>query len=229
MNILLSKNNINKNIGEYFSYDTIRATNIEEKKTENESISEKISNYFKSDNTDLIILTLSIFLIYLSLSTGFLSTLLGCQIYRFTNNNIYFRHFILLLFIYFAFDISSTFNTYIHPLITFIISLCIYLSFILFSKMTLFYTLIVLSLIILIGVINKFKRYYNNTLTDNEKKLKTSIVKLNKLENMIIILIIMCIMTGSMKYYFIKRKQYRNKFNHLRYFFGYLKCDKILS
>lgn len=226
MNILLSKDNINKNIGEYFIYDTMRARELEEKRDEVETITEKLNNYFKTDNSDLIILTLSIFLIYLSLSSGFLSTLLGCQIYRFTNNNIYFRHFILLLFIYFAFDISSTFNTYIHPSITFILSLCIYLLFILFSKMTLFYTLIVLALIIIIGIINKFKRYYNNTLTENEKKLKTSIVNLNMLENMMIILILLCIFTGSIKYYFLKRKEYGNKFTYLRYFFGDLKCKK---
>ena len=145
--------------------------------------------------------------------TGFLTSLLGCQIYNFTNNNIYFRHFILILFIYFAFDITSKFNNFLHPLITFILSLFIYVLFILFSKMTLFYTILVLFLIVIIAVINKFKRYYNNTLSDNEKKLQKSIITLNEVENLIILLILSTILIGSVKYYFSdinKKKSYRS-------------------
>ena len=222
MNILLFKDNINNNIGNNLKKIVSNERVVEENNTE--SINVKIKNYFENDNTDLIILTSSIFLIYLSLSTGFLTSLLGCQIYNFTNNNIYFRHFILILFIYFAFDITSKFNNFLHPLITFILSLCIYVLFILFSKMTLFYTILVLFLIVIIAVINKFKRYYNNTLSDNEKKLQNSIITLNEVENLIILLILSTILIGSVKYYFFKKKEYGKSFNYITFFFGNIKC-----
>ena len=222
MNILLFKDNINDNIGNNLKKIVSNERVVEENNTE--SINVKIKNYFENDNTDLIILTSSIFLIYLSLSTGFLTSLLGCQIYNFTKNNIYFRHFILILFIYFAFDITSKFNNFLHPLITFILSLFIYVLFILFSKMTLFYTILVLFLIVIIAVINKFKRYYNNTLSDNEKKLQNSIITLNEVENLIILLILSTILIGSVKYYFSKKREYGKSFNYITFFFGNIKC-----
>ena len=184
MNIFLLKDSVDEDVGTNIKNFLSTDRKVEENM---KIIDSKIKSYFKND-TDLIILTVSIFLIYLSLSTGFLSSLLGCQIYRFTNNNMYFRHFILILFIYFAFDITSKFNEFLHPLITFVLSICIYILFILFSKMTLFYTILVLFLIIFIAIINKFKRYYNHTLSDDEKKLKDSIVILNEIENLIILL-----------------------------------------
>ena len=184
-----------------------------------------ISSFFKEDNTNLIILTSSIFLLYLSLSTGFLTPLLGCQIFRLTKNNIYFRHLILLLFIYFIFDITATFQNYVNPLYTFFLAFCIYVLFILFSKMTLFYTLLVLGLIVIIAIINKFKRYYNHELSDNEKKLQSSLEYLNNIENIFIILIMISILIGSITYYLSKKQKYKgNKFSYLIYFFGALKC-----
>ena len=224
MNILLLKDRVDEDVSTNLKNFLSTDRKVEENNVE--TVDSKIRRYFKNDNSDLIILTVSIFLIYLSLSTGFLSSLLGCQIYRFTNNSIYFRHFILVLFIYFAFDITSKFNEFLHPLITFVLSICIYILFILFSKMTLFYTMLVLFLIIFIAVINKFKRYYNHTLSDDEKKLKDSIVVLNEIENLIIILIFFSVLIGSGKYFLKKKKEYGKSFDYTTYFFGNIKCKK---
>ena len=233
MNVLLFKDKINNDENDDSVNNNLKTFVSNERKTETNNtettIDTKIKTFFKNDNTDLIILTTSIFLIYLSLSTGFLTSLLGCQIYRFTHNNIYFRHFILILFIYFAFDITTKYNEFLHPSITFMLSLCIYILFILFSKMTLLHTIFVLFLIVLIAVINKFKRYYNYALSDNEKKLQNSILILNEVENLIIILILFSILIGAGKYYFKKKKEYGNSFNYKTYFFGNVTCKKNIN
>ena len=183
----------------------------EEKK--NEKIS--IVNPFLDFNLGNIVKGLGI--IFLLISASFLGESLGCQIQKILANNIYAKHLLIFISIYFSIDMFS--NKSRNPLLDIRDTAIIWILFLFFTKMHLSMTVAALCMLIIARIVSKYEQYLidNNKSVDNIKQIKNSFLVIT------VILIIIGFSLYSVKQY---RDHYEN-FSIVKLLLGVVKCGYL--
>lgn len=133
-----------------------------------------------------------IFLLLLTLSSGYFKKYLGPNVNLILQKNIFMINLLLFSFIYFAITITNfrTNNSSIHPSLIFKISFGIYIFFIFFGKMEYYSTLITIILLLCAYLNYTYYRYYKRN--NKNKKFK----QLKKLQNILYFLIVLTLIIG---------------------------------
>ena len=152
--------------------------------------------------------------------------LLGCPLQKLLSDNIFARHLTYLAVVLF----TSTFleDGKKNPTYHFIYALIIYFFIVIFTKMTVFFTILVFILLILLYIINMYTKYFKylsiSDETENKEKYIEYINKLYKSNDLIVILILTTTAIGAIKFGISKKYQYKNKFSIIKFLFGVKKC-----
>ena len=106
----------------------------------------------------------TIFLLILAISGNFIAETLGCKTQKLLSENIYSKHIVILLLLYFAMDITSNKTTPISPFVQMRYALVIWVLFIIFTRMNLNFTIAVF---IILGII--YNVFFYRIYIDPEK------------------------------------------------------------
>jgi len=158
-----------------------------------------------------------IFLFIIIVLGNYLITTFSCETQGLLTNNIYAKHIIIIVILYFAIDLPNNITPY-HPLITLLITLFIYSLYILFTKMNIEVTLLVFGLLSFTYVIDRYINYYEKNDYSN--------VDLNRLlvfRKILSGLIVFCILLGA-SYAYLGKKN-RGSLSHFLLYFGRCKVN----
>lgn len=160
-----------------------------------------------------------IFLLVLAIIGGYIANTLGCKTQRLMETNMVVKHIVTIMVLYFAMDLSSQFQEKkISPFENFKLSLIIYSFFLLFTKMSLQFTIFTFILLGMAYFLSSYIKYLDNN--DSEfTKLLTNAVEI------LYILIIIIVLVGFSLYYIKQRKDHDKNFSHIKYLFGVLNCN----
>jgi len=156
----------------------------------------------------------SLLLLSLAVMGNYVAETLGCETQYLLNNSMLAKHACIIFIIYFTLNIST--DESINPFIEMKNSLIIWFFFILFTKMHIYITIVVFSLLCLHFVLGNFIEYY--------KKEDENIENIEKLRNTIYPLMGILITIGFTKYSFAKYKEYKKTFSLYKFIFGIKKC-----
>lgn len=171
-----------------------------------------------------------LFLIFLAISGNFLAQTLGCKFQDLMNNNMIAKYIFVFLIIYFTVNFTSSSNTSPNKLI--FLSILVWLFFILLSRTHIYFTIIILVLLVTLYSINNYISYYNNLIekeTDETKKqeYKELVDKLDKAYLGIEISTLSLLVIGFVVYFIQKHKEYKGKpegFKIGNFIFGKVIC-----
>jgi membrane protein insertase Oxa1/YidC/SpoIIIJ len=161
----------------------------------------------------------SIFLMLLAISGGYVAQTLGCKTQKILTENMYVKHIVVFSLIYFT---SSVLSENKHPNKNFINTVTIYSLYLVFTKMSIEFTLGVLFLLAVNYFISTYIKYYESTDIEKEK-----VKKLKDIQNKLSIISLISILVGFTLYMRKKYNEYGKEFSLKTFIFGVLKCDGL--
>ena len=163
--------------------------------------------------------TRGLFLLILTISGAFIGETLSCKTRKLLTENIYAKYLITLFVIFFAVDFTD--NKNLSPLDNFISALKIFIMFIIFTRMSLPFTIAAFFGVVSLYVMNEYIDYYES---DKEKNQEI-IHKLNQVNNILLYVLIFIIIVGFLLYANKQYREHKKDFSILKFIFGVLKCN----
>jgi hypothetical protein len=161
----------------------------------------------------------SIFLLLLAISGGYVAQTLGCKTQKILTENLYVKHIVILMVIYFT---SSVFSEGKDPTQSIKSTLAIYIIYLLFTKMNIYFTLVVFGLLGINYILSTYIKYYEKEEIEKEK-----VALFKDIQKKITIGSIVLVLTGFSLYMSEKYKEYGKKFSLKTFIFGVLTCDGL--
>lgn len=171
-------------------------------------------------DTDSIIK--GIFLLILAVSGNFVAETLGCKTQKLLSESMLAKHSIIFLIIYFALGFTSD-NNY-HPLVIARMSGFIWVLFILFTKMSITFTILTFGLLAIRYIISTFIDYYKS---DGEEKNRDIIKLLILFGENIVMLTIGIVVLGFVLYFRQQYTEYNKSWSTFKFIFGVNKCKSL--
>ena len=159
-----------------------------------------------------------IFLLILAVAGNFVAETLGCKTQQLLSNNMLSKHIVIILILYFAVDFPTGSDPN-HPVMNATIALSIYVLFVLFTKMSLTFTLVVFALLTFTYVSTSFINYYEKKDPKNEL-----IQHLHTARKGLYIGMIAVIILGFSLYFRKQRRDYSKNWSTQKFIFGVNKC-----
>ena len=168
-----------------------------------------------------------IFLIILALFGAYIVEIIGCGAQQLLSNNMLVKHIILFLLIYFTIDYSySNSEHIISPSDNLQISFFIFILFVMFSRMNLFFTIIVFLLLCIIYILESYINYYKKIDSKNKKNLNNNLIKkITIIRDYLIYISLGILLLGFILYYIKQRKDHKSNWYIYTFIFGNRKCD----
>lgn len=163
-----------------------------------------------------------VFLLLLAVSGNFVAETLGCKTQKLLSENMYAKHVVIFAILYFSIGFVSNLKP-THPAEIFKLCLIVYCLFIFFTKMNLTFTIIAFTLLAATYVNYTFMNYYNDTVPDDIALIE----KHENIQNMLYMALIGTILVGFSSYYIDHRKEYKNEWSNMIFFFGKNKCKSL--
>jgi hypothetical protein len=163
-----------------------------------------------------------VLLLILAISGNFIAETLGCKTRKLLSENMVAKHVVILFIIYFSLGFASESNP--NPMILLGNSISIWVLFVLFTRMSLQFNILVFGLVVLYHFINTYINYYSSK---DKKKYKNIIENYSKLLNYLKYLIIGSLITGFVLYYNKQRKDYSKNWSTFKFIFGVNKCKSF--
>ena len=189
---------------------------------------EKISeeDLIKNDkNTNFYSVRLinGMFFLLLIISSGFVGDILNCKYQRAIVNNIYMKHLVAFLTLYFL--NSNLFTDEDHPFNKLLNCMILYIIFVIIMRLNLTFTGIVLFLIFIIHLLHQHYIFYreNPDKTENYKL----VIKLHYFIRLISIITLIIAIIGLVINIKERKKEYGKDFNLNKFILGNLKCENI--
>ena len=189
----------------------------------------------KNFNEIKIDLITGIFLLILFLCGHFVSDTLNCSLHKLLKNNMYIKHLINILIVFFSINFVSKNKK--SPFIILFYTLLIWFLFLLFSKTGLYFSLTIIILLFIILFLKQYVEYYNQIIVNNKnnsnennteiKKYESKIELLHKSINILLIIILIVLLTGFILYFIKQHKDHSKNFSYLIFFFGKPDCDSM--
>jgi len=163
-----------------------------------------------------------IFLLLLAIAGGFISQTLGCKTQKMLTNNMFAKHFIIILILYFTINFTNN-DESMHPFYMIRMVLIIYILFLLFTKMNIQFTIVVFCLLTVAYVNSTFIDYYTKNTPEDKNKIES----LQKNQQIIYILIIILIIIGFVLYFHKQYKEHSKSWSTIKFIFGVNNCDSM--
>ena len=160
--------------------------------------------------------TSGLLLLILSVAGNFIAETLGCETQRLLLRSMVAKQILILFLIYFTINFTASGN--IHPMQQIQNSIYVWIFFIMFTKMNVYFTIIVFLMLAVLYGIGNFQSYYtlNKQLEDYDRLEKMS----SKLE-----LIMLATVAIGFTYYLVRQKQEHKNFSILKFLLGSVRCD----
>jgi len=162
-----------------------------------------------------------LFLFTLVVVGNYIGELLGCSTQHLLNTNIYVKHFFGILTLYFPVGFISSYEDNEHPINTLMITILIYILFLLFTKMNIVFTVIVFFIFMIIYILGDYIKYYNYT---NNKII---VKKLKLIQQILFYAMIVLILIGFTTYFIKQYKEHHKNWSTLKFIFGTQKCKSV--
>ena len=161
-----------------------------------------------------------IYLLILIILGGETASTFSQQGFKLLKNNYIAKHILIFCLIYFTIDYSSTKIN--HPNDTLFISILIWICYILISKQTLYFTIIIFCLITILYILFNYLTYYDDQYKKtNNKEIKDKYDKI-KLFIKYLTYIMFCVAIIGFVIYFMKQKKLRKgNFRVSKFIFGH--------
>lgn len=170
-------------------------------------------------SNNAINLTKAILLLFVLLSSNYLGNFFSCQtIYHF-NNNIYIKHSVFIIFIYVSICLVDKDLHQANPITNIINTFVIYVLYTLFSRMTIIPTMIILSSIFILLILNNYVNYYKHLNPSN-----TLISYLEHIKLFILYATILIFAFSVIMYYNKQKRHFKKSFSFKKFFLGTKKC-----
>ena len=157
-----------------------------------------------------------LFSFYLLIFCNFIYEIIGCKLKQTLKTNIYIKH--LLAFILLIFLIILTNENYAskHPIEILIISILVYIWFIITTRTNIYVIITILILLLIIYYIEVKIKYENN---DKSKKIYKNI------QYILLGITLLITIIGFIHYTMITYNEKKNNFDLKTFIFGKLTCD----
>ena len=171
-----------------------------------------------------------LFLLLLAISGNFIAETLGCQTQKLLTESIMAKQLMTFFIIFFTISYSN--KDIDSPQSKLTKASLVYGFFLLFTKMNLTPTIIVLVLLVGLYIAGIYKNYYNALYNQKHSKNdirphQENIKQITKIQRITMIGIIAVIISGFFLYYKEKRIEYNNSFDFAKFIFGVVKCKKL--
>ena len=163
-----------------------------------------------------------IFLLILAISGNFVAETLGCKTQKLLSENMYAKHAIIILILYFAIGFTSS-DDMMHPFEVGKLTLSIYFLFLLFARMDMTFTIITFILLAVTYVLSTFGTYYKSATPKETEKIKM----VETVQNGLLMTIIGTILVGFVIYYKKKYDEYHKTWSFFNFIFGVNKCKSL--
>ncbi len=175
----------------------------------------------------LLVIHKGLLLFLLIISGNYIGNLFSCRIQNAFTNNIYSKHIIGFISLYFFIILVDPNLERINPLKTLILTIPIYVYFLILSKAEAPVFLVIIFLLIFLVMINSYHNYLNikkaekNSLSKREEFYSQNIISVKKF---IIGTIFVLTLLGFLVYLGMKKVEYQGKFKLLSFIFGTKAC-----
>lgn len=161
------------------------------------------------------------FFLILILSSGFVSEIVSCKYQKLVKNNIYIKHLVAFLILYFL--NTNLFTIKNHPTTKLKNSFILYLIFLIFMRQNRNFIIIIFILIFIIHMLDQYYTYYK----DNKKiKYARHIKQLHISIRILSLITIIILLVGLIINYNSRKKEYGRNFNTLKFILGNVVCSK---
>lgn len=160
-----------------------------------------------------------LFLLILAVSGEFISETLGCKTQKLLRDNMIIKNIFIIFVLFFA--ISYTETEVINPLVNFKKSLIIWVFYVLFTRMTLSFTLIAFLILFIIYLIGLYEVYYTKNKINKDK------LEIMKKVKPILINLLMGILIVGFVFYLNKQYREKKNFSLNKFIFGVSQCDSL--
>lgn len=158
---------------------------------------------------------------FLWLMFGYLSVLLNCDLQRLIKNHPLVLHFVGILAFFFLFTVIDSSNK-TTVLNIWIKTIFIYLMFMLLVKSKWYFVVPVLGILLIDQTLKKDIAYRKQATPEQDITQYESLVKqFSRIAN---ILIICIIITGTIHYAILQKREYKDRFSWMTFFFGFTTC-----
>jgi hypothetical protein len=165
----------------------------------------------------------------LIISGNYIGELLSCRTQKLFSHNMYAKHGIALISLYFFVVISDNQLQKYNPIITFLGTLIIYLYFLCVAKVESKYFLVTLLVMTLIAFSQIYKEYVIKKSDDALNKFEISIKNnINNIQSWLIGISLIITLLGLLVYMGMKKIEYQKTFTYLLFFLGKVQCDDNL-
>ena len=171
-----------------------------------------------------------LFLLLLAVSGNFIAETFGCQTQELLSESIMAKQIMTFFIIFFTISYSNSDTE--NPTTKLIKSSIVYIFFLLFTKMNIFPTVVVLFLLMGLYISNNYKKFFISTF--NKKKSNKNLVShqdkiknITKIQKILIIGVAIVISMGFFNYYKEKQIEYKKSFEFSKFIFGVVKCKKM--
>ena len=172
-----------------------------------------------------------LFLLLLAVSGNFIAETFGCQTQELLSESIMAKQIMTFFIIFFTISYSNSDTE--NPTTKLIKSSIVYIFFLLFTKMNIFPTVVVLFLLMGLYISNNYKKFFISTFNKKNKSNKNlvshqdKIKNITKIQKILIIGVTIVISMGFFNYYKEKQIEYKNSFEFRKFIFGVVKCKKM--
>ena len=172
-----------------------------------------------------------LFLLLLAVSGNFIAETFGCQTQELLSESIMAKQIMTFFIIFFTISYSNSDTE--NPTTKLIKSSIVYIFFLLFTKMNIFPTVVVLFLLMGLYISNNYKKFFISTFNKKNKSNKNlvshqdKIKNITKIQKILIIGVAIVISMGFFNYYKEKQIEYKNSFEFRKFIFGVVKCKKM--
>ena len=163
-----------------------------------------------------------IFLLILAVSGNFVAETLGCKTRKFLTENMFAKHAVILLILYFSIGFTSG-DTPTYPFTNLKAAMYIYILFILFTKMNMMFTTIVFTLLTIAYINYTFINYYETVTPKETVKIEHH----RNVQNLLYKIIIGMILVGFVLYYRKQYAAYSKTWSTTNFLFGVNKCKSL--
>jgi len=171
----------------------------------------------------MIQLAKQLFVFNLIVSGNYVGETFACNIQELFSNNMYVKHLLGFMTMYF-FVVFLEGDNVVKPLVSVYTTIGLYLWFVMITRTSRKYTLIVMVLIFLIYALNNTKEYLEKTKEENENNNEVNIERINKLNTGLFVTASLLTLYAFVLYIGEKKVEYSKNWSWLKFIVGTANC-----
>lgn len=168
-----------------------------------------------------------IMLLFLAISGNFVAETLSCQVQRVFSNNMIIKQVLVFFILYFTINYSNS-DAPLDPFIALKLSGIIYIFFILFTRMSVFFSLIGFFILTSSYIATNYIDYYNYLeKKDKDKNLEKKIKDLENYRKYALYGFVCWTLLGFIIYLIAHYIEYKKNWNFITFLFGKKNCNSL--